>query len=529
MISLAAAILLGAASNLATASVVYALVARRSARLTGAALASRSDDDVAFLFQNGRLVDATPAARAQLPAEPKQTSDLGRFAIAFGQRFEGLAGRLAEDGAGGRFEIPEVPDDPESLRLVADSRDGQLRVSLHDPLRGTRSEVVAHYSLAAMRAELFTLRSIAERSPIPTWKRRHDGTIIWANSTYMTLARAVAGAEALIGWPPPDVFDDGARDWSADSDQPRRISVAPPGKGRPLWFDLIALPGEIETLFFALPIDKLVRAENALTEFVQTLTKTFADLRVGLAIFDRKRKLVLFNPALVDLTGLPPEHLSSRPTLHAFLDALRDRQRIPEPKDYKSWRMQIAQLEAGAADGTFEETWHLPNGQTFRVSGRPHPDGAVAYLFEDISSEVRMSRSYRSEIELSQSVFDNLDTAIAAFSQTGMLTLSNRAYGALWSDDSGQRPAETWILEAARRWQDQCHPSAELDAVRSTVLQKGERQPWTGYVEKLDGTLLRCDVKPVAGGASLVTFARVGGRGQRPVAAEPADGRRLAI
>lgn len=520
MISLAVAIALGAASNVATAAVILALLMRRSRRMSLPVLSGRNDDDVAFLFLNGRLIDATPAARAQLPSEPKQMDDLGRFVIAFGQRFEGLATRLAAAGAGERFEIPEVPDDPESLRLVVDPRDGHMRISLRDPLRGTRSEVVAHYSLAAMRAELFTLRSIAERSPIPTWKRRHDGTIIWANSAYMTLARTVAGADALIGWPPPDLFDDGLYKWSEGNDQPRRISVTAPNKGQPLWFDLIALPGEIETLFFALPIDKLVRAENALTEFVQTLTKTFADLKVGLAIFDRKRKLVLFNPALIDLTGLPPDQLSSRPTLHAFLDALRDRQRIPEPKDYKSWRMQIAQLEAGAADGTFEETWHLPNGQTFRVSGRPHPDGAVAYLFEDISSEVRMTRTYRSEIELSKSVFDNLDTAIAAFSQTGILTLSNRAYGSLWPAETGQRSTEIGIAEAIRAWQALCHPSAELDAVRTTVLQKGERQPWTGYLEKLDGTLLRCDVKPVTGGASLVTFARVGGRSQK---VEPAE------
>ena len=529
MISLSAAIAIGIVSNVVAATVVFLLVTTRRDRRFAGTLAVGSEDDVAFLFRNGRLVDATPAARAQMPAEPKQTDDLGRFVLTFGQRFEGLAARLADAADVPNFQIPEVPDDPESLRLVVESRNGQIRAAIHDPLRGTRSEVVAHYSLAAMRAELFTLRSIAERSPIPTWKRRHDGTIIWANSTYMTLARSVAGAEALIGWPPPDVFDDGQRDWTEEPEAPRRISVQPPGRGQRLWFDLIALPGEIETLFFALPIDKLVRAENALTEFVQTLTKTFADLRVGLAIFDRKRKLVLFNPALVDLTGLPPEHLSARPTLHAFLDTLRDRQRIPEPKDYKSWRMQVAQLEAGAADGTFEETWHLPNGQTFRVSGRPHPDGAVAYLFEDISSEVRMSRTYRSEIELSQSVFDNLDTAIAAFSQTGMLSLSNRAYGALWSGDGGHRPAETGIAEAARRWQEQCHPSAELDAVRATVLQKGERQGWTGYVEKLDGTLLRCDVKPVAGGASLVTFAKVGGRGQRSTPAERPGERRLAI
>jgi len=308
------------------------------------------DEDVVFLFSGGMLVDATVAARNQLPVEPAHADDLARFVIAYCQRFEGLSDRLERFGPGDLFEIAEVPDDPDSLRLTAENRAGQVRICITDPQRDTRSEMVAHYSLAAMRAELFTLRSIAERSPIPTWKRRHDGTIIWANSTYMRLAVDLAGEDALIGWPPPDLFA-GLLD-APDPDMPppqRRVSLAPAtSQGRTLWFDLIALPGEIETLYFALPIDNLVRAENALTDFVQTLTKTFAHLRIGLAIFDQKRRLALFNPALVDLTGLPAAQLSARPTLHAFLDALRDTQKIPEPKDYKSWRMQIAQLETGA-------------------------------------------------------------------------------------------------------------------------------------------------------------------------------------
>jgi len=507
MINLATAMALAVLSSLATALSVYALAGcRRESRLAD----GLGEDDVAFLFRSGRLVDATAAARLQMPAEPEQADDLARFVLAFGQRFEGLARQLTLMAPGERVEIPEVPDDPDSLRLTAERHDGTLRIALTDPLRGTRSEGFQHYSLAAMRAELVTLRSIAERSPIPTWKRRHDGSVIWANSAYMTLARQVAGAEALIGWPPPDLFEAATAPPAGDGEpsetvEPaRRVSLTPPETDQPLWFDLIALPGEIETLFFALPIDKLVRAENALTEFVQTLTKTFADLRVGLAIFDRKRRLVLFNPALVDLTGLPAEQLGSRPTLHAFLDALRDHQRIPEPKDYKTWRMQIAQLEAGAADGTFEETWHLPNGQTFRVSGRPHPDGAVAYLFEDISSEVSMTRSFRSEIEIGQAVIDGLDTAVAAFSRGGVMSMANRAYRELWGDPG---TGQTGITDTLRHWQTRCRPGPDLERLRSTLADGRARVAWSGRVERTDGTLLACSVRPVSGGATLVSFA----------------------
>ena len=91
---------------------------------------------------------------------------------------------------------------------------------------------------------------------------------------------------------------------------------------------------------------------------------------------------MLFNPALGDLTGLAPEFLSTRPTLFSLLDALRERRMIPEPRDYKHWPREMLKLEAAA--GQYMDLWSLPGGQTYRVTGQPHPDGAIALLMEDI-------------------------------------------------------------------------------------------------------------------------------------------------
>jgi len=253
MLGFGTVIAVGLASSLVTGLCLVLLTRWRGVGTDPAvpAMADPRDEDVVFLFSNGALVDATPPARSQLPAEPAHADDLARFVIAYCHRFEGLSDRLAQFDPGDRFEIAEVPEDPDSLRLVAENRGGQIRISITDPARDSRSEMVAHYSLAAMRAELFTLRSIAERSPIPTWKRRHDGTIIWANSTYMRMASELAGADALIGWPPPDLFAGVIGPPNPDAPPPqRRVSLEPgtrPGapQSETLWFDLIALPGEV--------------------------------------------------------------------------------------------------------------------------------------------------------------------------------------------------------------------------------------------------------------------------------------------
>ncbi|MDC1229331.1 PAS-domain containing protein [Octadecabacter sp.] len=189
-----------------------------------------------------------------------------------------------------------------------------------------------------------------------------------------------------------------------------RIDV--PRHDKPIWYDVTCVKRGTETIYFAINASAVVFAQDAQKTFVQTLTKTFAQLSVGLAIFDADRRLVLFNPALVDLTGLPAHFLIGRPALFSFLDRLRG---------------QMVALEAAAAEGNYHETWLLPNGQTFRVTGKPHPNGAIAFLMEDISDEISLTRKFRSQIDTS--------AAVSVFSSSGSLIMANRAYRDLWGTD----------------------------------------------------------------------------------------------
>ena len=127
------------------------------------------------------------------------------------------------------------------------------------------------------------------------------------------------------------------------------------------------------TVFHATCINAVVAAEQAQRNFVQTLAKTFAHLSIGLAIFDRNGQLALFNPALVDLTGLPAHFLSARPTMLSFFDQLRENRRMPEPKNYLNWRQEIADVIAAATDGRYQETWSLETGQTYSVKAARIP------------------------------------------------------------------------------------------------------------------------------------------------------------
>jgi PAS domain-containing protein len=276
--------------------------------------------------------------------------------------------------------------------------------------------------------------------------------------------------------------------------------------GRAAWYDLILVGEGDLRLVFALPADSAVQAETGLRDFMQTLTKTFAHLHVGLAIFDHQRQLQLFNPALLDLTGLPVDFLSMRPSLLSVLDAMRDRKMIPEPKDYRGWRRQMIDMEKAAASGLYEETWSLPGGQTYRVIGRPHPNGAIALMIEDISGEMLRTRRYRADLELGQSVIDQMDEAIAVFSETGQLVMSNAAYAGVWGGDPSTTLDDASLRTLCGQWRTQSAPNPVWNALEDFAANQGDRANWRAEVRLLDGRLVDCRFAPLTGGATLTAF-----------------------
>ncbi len=526
-----ASLCLVAIVSFATAAVTLALFARLAAGRQAAAPAAGAgggDDAIAFLFDDDRLLDATPGGRALLAAAGVAESDWAQLADLLRCRFPGFDAAMAGLAARGSVVLPAGDGTGDEVR--ARWLDGLARVALV-AAEGGASPEVDRQSLAATDAELALLRAAVRSGPAAIWRQDRDGTIVWANDVYFRVACAVLGTDEAYSWPPPVLFRLAPPAETSGAHATVRLPVALAADGAVHWFDCHAYPAGDMTLHFAVPADGVVRAEEALREFVQTLSKTFADLPIGLAIFDRARRLVLFNPALTDLTSVEVEFLAARPTLFAFLDRLRERRRIPEPRDYGSWRARMTDLEAAAAGGFVQENWSLPAGQTFRVTGRPHPDGALAFLIEDISAEISLTRRFRAELELGQAVADSLDEAIAVFSPAGVISFSNAAYAALWGTDPTARLAETPVAEATRLWQARSLPSPVWGDVRDFLATGGERAGWGAMVQLNDGRRLRCRFLPLSGGATLAGFrdeeTAAAARPERPPRQESAA--RLAV
>ena len=443
-----------------------------------------------LLFQGADLYSATANATALLGES---------------QDWQSLHGALV-----GRFPtFPETPDmtahttptllaaadaaDP--WRVVIEAVGDRIRVELVGQSQNPPS--APDLNIPADKGVIETLSYIADTAPYPIWRVDQTETITWYNRAYDQAHRQATGEAPDSG---PALFSELAFDHS----DTQRAALA--CDGEQAWYDVSRQPHGDGHVFFATDVSPVVSAETTQRNFVQTLAKTFAQLSIGLAIFDRNMQLVLFNPALTDLTSLPPEYLSGRPNLLTFFDRLRDARVMPEPKDYASWRDQMAALVAQANDGRYSETWALPSGSTYRVTGRPHPDGAVAFLFEDISAEMSLTRRFRSDLELNQSILDELDDAIGVFSASGTLTVTNKAYNRLWAMDPDTSFADVSIIDAMRDWDRLGGAQPLWGEVRDFVFSQDNRVTWTAALSMQDGRGFDCVVHPLQSGATLVRF-----------------------
>ena len=464
---------------------VGALRAQERSRADRASSGRVAPHDLKFVFDGEQAID-TPDGHSGIATWTD-------FRQQFGPRFEGLEDAridtpadLAARGSrkGSRLLIrPE----PRWTRVTIESRENPASLE---------------HSLFAVRRSLDSCTGALDTAPYPIWTTDADGMPIWNNMAYRTLA---GGVRPDPDRPDAPLFDLTLRPGATDARQ--RLAVTSDEDGSALWYEVHSRWRDQEWLHFAIDINAVVNSELAQRNFVQTLTKTFANLSIGLAIFDRNRQLALFNPALIDLTALPADFLSLRPDLFSFFDRLRDRRMMPEPKNYENWRDRLTALATEARHGNYSETWTLPSGLTYRVSGRPHPDGAVAFLFEDISADISLTRRFRTEIETGQNVLDNLGEAVAVFSPLGALILTNTRYDALWPETNPNVLAEVNIVTCTRAWQSACAPTPLWTDLRGFIGDRQDRVGWSTEITRTDGRRLACHVRPLVAGSTLVAFA----------------------
>ncbi|PZQ49812.1 MAG: hypothetical protein DI556_10120 [Rhodovulum sulfidophilum] len=473
------------------------------------AAAAKGEAECEFLIQGSSVKPLSEPARILLGGLDPKSGRLAALTAYLDQACPGFRADLEAlilYGTGLRHHCQRR--DGSAFELVGWPREGAAHLAIRAANEDARALRGAQGALARAEIETALLRGLLDRAPILAWSVGAEGLVTWANRPYR--ARFATPEPALAEARSPSAFAHPLEEvplTARGEFTRRRVAVAAAGGSEREWFEVSETPAaEGGAIGFALSADDLVTAEATLRRFIETLTETFAHLPIGLAVFDKNRRLGLFNPALTDLVKIDAVWLAGRPSLRDFLERLRETRQMPEQKDFTSWRRKLSELENGAREGTYEENWVLPSGKIFRVTGRPHPQGAVAFLFEDISTAIMLERRYRSELELSQATLDRVSEAVAVFDASGELVLVNSAFETLWGLGPMDQLRGPGIAEMARLCAERCRPGPVWTRVTEFATGAEDRASWTDRVTLADGRGLDLLVAPLPDGASLLVF-----------------------
>ena len=342
------------------------------------------------------------------------------------------------------------------------------------------------------------LKWITEQKNLLAWVENSDAEVIWSSP-------AIAD-ELATGNPIESAFEILRKPCGEKPGHAQfrpSVSKSEPSKN----FEVTNRTVGNQTIFLAVETSHASETKSQMSNFVQTLTNTFALLSTGLAIFDSNRQLVMFNPALGDLTRIDPAWLTRKPTLDALLERMRNDQTLGEPKDFKTWRESLPNLVTQAVNGTYEEIWTLATGETLRVVGRPHPHGAIVLLFEDISSEVSADRRQRLEVEVTQNALDMVDEAISVFSHDGEMLTANKSFVQMFNLNPFESLEGITVIHATKTWAEFFGANPIWGDAREFVTDIQNRVSWYNDIPLADDKSTRVRFVPMPNGTTLVGFS----------------------
>jgi signal transduction histidine kinase len=354
------------------------------------------------------------------------------------------------------------------------------------------------------------LAAFLDAREAPAWIADADGVPAFANRAWLK----AAGAENLRdardkGLTFDRSADDLAREAANAGERREQVRWAAAG-GRRRAFRLTAEP--LEGGGVAVWSEDVTDAEEAaesLRSHAQAQDQTLNQIREGVAIFARDRRLQFNNAAFAELWGLEPAWLAERPSHGELLDRLRQRRRLPESADYAKWK--AGELAAYAALTPAEDLWRLPDARTLRVVRQPHPWGGLLLLFSDITDELKLKAEFNALIQVQQATLDKLTDAVAVFSSDGRLKLHNEAFERFWDVTAAELAAAADFDGVEELCLRRLHDRQFWRDLKGRVTdpEPKARAPVSEEVITADQRIVAFQSRPLPDGATLIGFVDV--------------------
>ncbi len=349
------------------------------------------------------------------------------------------------------------------------------------------------------------LRRALETTDMPAWTRDAEGRIAWCNAPY---ARAVDAPDDKAAIERGcELFDSAVRREAAASIKEtgawrRRVSAVVGGERRT--FEAVEARTAVGSAGVAHDVSELAALRADMERNEDDYSRMIDRLSTAVAIFDKSKRLTLYNAAYRQIWSLEPAFLDQGPTDGEILDRLRAKRQLPEQADFRAWKAQ--QLSAYQAIEPSETVWHLPDGRALRVVTSPNPKGGVTYLYDDATQSYALASQVNALTHVQGETLEALKEGVAAFGADGRMKLFNPAFAELWRLDAAALRNRPHIDEVARACKPLCLNPALFDDLRAMIVELPEhRESHAARVERMDGLILDCAALPLPDGATLMT------------------------
>ena len=469
-------------------------------------------------------IDADPELLRQLAVagRPKTLNELGAGAGIAREALEHLERKILESRLSGeRFALQVAADQTGKVYEVTGqsaprpAEDGTVLLWFADASQTEEERSRLAKRLDQTESALDSLTQLIESAPFPMWYRGPDLALGLVNAAFVaavegdTAAEVIArGAELIDGG-----GDESARAGAMTAlEQGKPYSRTQPATigGERRMLRIVDVPLQTGAVAgFALDVQDIEDARYELAQYVQSQRDLADRMAAGAAQFDADAKLSFYNQPFAVMAGLEQDELDAKPEFDRLLEAMREKGRTPEMRDFPAWKAERRGWFI-ATEEMIEEDWILANGDHLRVVGQPLPDGGLRLILEDRTEQVRLASARDTLLRVRAATFDNLFEVISVFASDGRLYLWNRRFTDLWELQ------ESWLSEhprvddlvplMAKKLKDPEDAGVLRELVRTTTSGRKESE---GKLQLADGRIFAFAAVPLPDGNALVTLVDV--------------------
>jgi signal transduction histidine kinase len=401
--------------------------------------------------------------------------------------------------------VAKRASDGRSLKLLGFCVGDQQRVWIEDV-----HDILAAAAEPVRRAEaaIGEMAGVLDRLPYPVWRRDGNRAIRYCNNAFadlLDLSPPEVVARSREVSPATKALAKRAQKAGLAQSESQQLVV----KGRRRLFDFHEVPVDGGMIGFALDQTALEESHAELVRHIAAHDDVLQSLGTGIVIFGPDRRVKFFNGAYRDQFGLDAGFLRTEPTIDQVLEAKRERRKIAEQADFRSYKQEFIRHVMTLIE-PFEDLIHTPGETTFRMVATPHPFGGVTLTFEDVTDKLAMERNYNTLIAVQKETIDHLYEGIAVFGSDGRLKIHNPAYARLWGlseVDLEGGPHVARIVDLVRPF---FGGPTDWDEVRRRIVSDVvERTPRSLRLERKDGTIVDIAGIPLPDGGKLFKYADV--------------------